>query len=311
MKKLLLAVAVTAAAGSANAVTVYENDGFTYKLNGDLQVQLRRDIGEDESEYVDFDDLELKNYFSYDLNNDMTAFGRVDFDFKDEANGKDNVTPLEEAYVGIRYGVTSFSFGKQNFASDEFGVEEAYEAPLDEDQFDAVGTDGDDTFRVDVELENIYLVSSYELEAEDKGGIEGEFFDIFAFTDIAGLKLGGGYQKHTPLGGDSLDTWGLSAGYDFGIFGLAADYSVTDDGNTDLDTELYNIAATLDVTNTTGVAIGMQNQEQDEADDVTAWYANVTYKFPTQKNVSVFAEIADNDIDDTDLGMLAGMRVKF
>lgn len=39
MKKLLLAVAVSAAASSASAVTVYEGNGFTYKLNGDLQVQ--------------------------------------------------------------------------------------------------------------------------------------------------------------------------------------------------------------------------------------------------------------------------------
>lgn len=311
MKKILLAVAVSVAAGSASAATVYEGNGLTYTVNGDFQIQLRKDIGEDTSEYVDFDDLEIKNLISYDLGGDMAAFGRVDFDFKDQANGDDNVTPLEEAYVGIRYGVTSFSFGKQNFASDEFGVEEAYEAPLDEDRFDGVATDGDDTFRVDVELENVYLVSSYELEAEDKDGITGEFFDIFAFTDIAGLTLGGGYQKHTPLVGDSLDTWGLSAGYDFGIFGLAADYSVTDDGNTDLDTELYNVAATFDVTSTTGIAIGMQNEEEDNADDITAWYANVTYKFPAQKNVSVFAEVADNDVDDTDMGFLAGMRVKF
>jgi len=62
MKKLLLAVAVsTVAAGSVNAATVYEKDGFTYKLNGDFQVQLRKKIGDDTNEYVDFDDLELKN----------------------------------------------------------------------------------------------------------------------------------------------------------------------------------------------------------------------------------------------------------
>lgn len=62
---------------------------------------------------------------------------------------------------------------------------------------------------------------------------------------------------------------------------------------------------------TTGVAIGMQNQELDGSDDVTGWYANVTYKFPTQKNVSVFAEVADTDKDNADMGFLAGMRVKF
>jgi predicted porin len=331
MKKLLLAVAVsTVAAGSVNAATIYEKDGFTYKLNGDFQIQLRKKIGNDKNEYVDFDDLEIKNYVSYELGNNMKAFGRLDLDFKDHANGneedvlvydKDGIIeeaslastdePIEEAYVGIQYGVTSFSFGKQNFASDEFGIEEAYEAPLDEDQFDAEGTDGDDTFRVDVELDNVYLVASYELEAEDKDGITGEYFDLFASTEIAGLELAAAFQRNTPIGRDDKDTWGLSAGYDFGMFGLAADYSVTDDSNTDLETTLYNVAATIDVTSTTGVAIGMQNQEEDNSEDVTAWYANVTYKFPEAKNVSVFAEIADTDEDDTDMGFLAGMRVKF
>lgn len=312
MKKLLLAVAVSSlAAGSAQAITVYEKDGFTYKLNGDFQIQLRREIGDDTSEFVDFDDLELKNFFSYDLSDNMTAFARLDFDFKDHANGKDNVKPIEEAFVGLQYGAVSGSIGKQNFASDEFGVEEAYETPLDEDQFDAVATDGDDTIRVDVELDNVLLVASYEFEAEGKGGIEGEFFDLFAGTEIAGIELAAAYQQHTPIGESSLDTFGLSAGYDFGIAAVAADYSVTDDGNTNLDTALYNLVATFDVTSSTGVAVGIQNQETDGSEDVTGWYANVTYKLPAQKNVSIFGELADTDEDNTDVGYLAGLRVKF
>ena len=47
MKKILLAVAVSSiAAGSASAATIYEKDGFTYKLNGDFQVQMRQAIAE-------------------------------------------------------------------------------------------------------------------------------------------------------------------------------------------------------------------------------------------------------------------------
>ncbi|MGM0774919.1 MAG: porin, partial [Pseudomonadota bacterium] len=119
MKKLLLAVAMSSvAAGSVNAATIYEKDGLTYKLNGDFQVQLRQKIGDDEDLFVDYDDLELKNYISYDLGNDMKAFGRVDVDFKGHANGGTADKPLEEAYVGLQYGAVSGSVGKQNFASD-------------------------------------------------------------------------------------------------------------------------------------------------------------------------------------------------
>ncbi|MFT6470599.1 MAG: hypothetical protein ACJAZ4_001025, partial [Neptuniibacter pectenicola] len=45
-----------------------------------------------------------------------------------------------------------------------------------------------------------------------------------------------------------------------------------------------------------------------------AIYANVVYKFPAQKNVSVFAEITNRDDDagtDYELDVLAGMRIKF
>jgi len=311
MKKLLLAVAVSSVAvGSANAATIYEKDGFTYKLNGDFQIQMRQKVGEDERVKVDYDDLELKNYVSYDVGNDLTAFGRLDFGFKDAADTGENGSNLEEAYVGMKYGVASFSFGKQNFAGDDFGVQEAYEAPLAEDRFDEVKVSGNDTVRVDVELENVYMIATHEMNADDT---DGEYYDLLVGTDIAGLSLVAAYQQAKADGAaESEDTWGVSAGYDFGIAGIAADYSVTDAENGSEPTA-YNVAATFDVASTTGVAVGMQNEDGDVAgvDDVTGWYANVTYKFPEAKNVSVFAEVADTDADDVDMGYLAGLRVKF
>jgi predicted porin len=315
MKKLLLAVAVSSvAAGSANAATIYEKDGFTYKLNGDFQVQLRQDPGQDQHAEVEFDDLELKNYVSYDLGNGLTGFGRLDFGFKDAAEDDGDAGELEEAYVGIKYNVASFSFGKQNFASDEFGVEESYEDVLGEDQFDNVSTDGDDTLRLDVELDAVYLAASYEMEAEGEDSENGEYFDLFASTEFAGLTLGAAYQNATPsIGAEDFDTWGVSASYDFDIASIGADYSVTDETNVQAEQTLLNVVTTFDVASTTGVALGMRNYDEDVTgfEDVTEWYANVTYKFPAAKNVRLFAEIADTDADDADMGYLAGMRVKF
>jgi len=314
MKKLLLAVAVsTVAAGSVNAATVYEKDGFTYKLNGDFQIQFRQATGFDERAEVEYDDMELKNYVAYDLGNDLTAFGRLDVGYKKAAEGSQDASNLEEAYVGLKYGVTSFSFGKQDFAGDEFGIEEAYEVEtIDEDRFDGVETAGDDTIRVDIELENVYIAASHEMDAADQ---DGEYYDLFVATELAGLELAAAYQQSRAAGAaESADTWGVSASYDFGFMNLAADYSSTDED--DFETTQYNLAAVFAVAATTDVALGMGNKEEDDADDITEWYANVTYKFPAAKNVSVFAEIAQSDLedasgDDADMGFLAGMRVKF
>ncbi len=322
MRKLLLAAAVAAASGSAHAATIYENGGFEYKLNGDFQVQLRQKSGDDKNPDIEFDDLELKNYVSYRLNDDMTAFGRVDFGFKDAANDEADADSgdLEEAYVGMAFGGTSISFGKQNTAGDEFGIEEAIETHTDEDRFDAVGaTDGDDVIRIDSQLGNVYLVASYELESEGNDSENGEYVDLFASTEFGGLELAAAYQEWNEADGgndETVDTWGVSAAYDFGIATLAADYSESDsnDDTTDNNADQYNLAAVFAAAETTDIAIGMTETSYDDLvgkEDVTEWYANVTYAFPAHKNVTVFAEIADTDEDNADVGYLAGMRIKF
>ncbi|WP_293267463.1 porin [Neptunomonas sp.] len=308
MKKLILAASIAAiASSSASAATVYEGKGLTYKLKGDFQVQLRQDVGKDQSLDVEFDDLELKNSVVYDLNNGMKAFGQLDFGFKDAAEDKKDGSKLEEAYIGLDFGSVAVSVGKQNFATDEFGVEAAYELRSDADRFEAQGTDGDDTIRVDMTLENAYVSASYEIEAEGESSENGQSFDVFASTKVAGIKMALAYQtmEATPIS-DSKDTWGISAAYDFGVAKLAADFSTTEDV-----ADQYNIAAIMPVDKTTKIAVGMLSIEPESGDDVTEWYANVTYKFPSQKNVSVFAEIADTDEDDVEIGYLAGMRLKF
>ena len=323
-KKLLLAVTMSSVvAGSASAATIYEKDGFTYKLNGDFQIQMRQAIGNDERAEVEYDDLELKNYVSYDLGNDLTAFGRLDFGFKKAAKDNERGSNLEEAYIGLKYNVVSFSFGKQTFASDKFGIEEAYELKtIGGDLFNDAGTDvnGDDTLRIDVELDNVYIVVSHEMDAGDDGEerIDGEYYDAFIATDIADLTLAAAYQLNNPAdSANSRDTYGVSASYDFGFMNLAADYSVIDVNNTDFETKQYNIAAVFGVASTTDVAVGMGNEDSDENgfESITEWYANVTYKFPQARNVSVFAEIANSDLEnngqEVDMGMLAGLHVKF
>ncbi|WP_286896567.1 porin, partial [Marinobacter sp.] len=199
-----------------NAATVYEKDGFTYKLNGDFQIQFRQATGFDERAEVEYDDMELKNYVAYDLGNDLTAFGRLDVGYKKAAEGSQDASNLEEAYVGLKYGVASFSFGKQDFAGDEFGIEEAYEVEtIDEDRFDGVETAGDDTIRVDIELENVYIAASHEMDAADQ---DGEYYDLFVATELAGLELAAAYQQSRAAGAaESADTWGVSASYDFGF----------------------------------------------------------------------------------------------
>lgn len=320
MRKLILAAIVAVASGSASAVTIYEGGGFQYKVNGDIQVQLRQKAGDDNDPDIEFDDLELKNYVSYDLNDSMTAFGRIDFGFKDAAENKQSGSKLEEAYLGMAFGDSSISFGKMDTAGDEFGITEVIEANTDKNRFDAVGaTSGDDVIRLDADFDAIYLIASYELESEGNNSENGEHLDLYAATELSGLELSVAFQKWNEAdnaGDESVDTWGISAAYDFGIATLAVDYSESDSNvdTSENNADQYNLAAKFAATSTTDIAIGMTETSYDallSMDDVTEYYANVTYKFPSYSNVSVFAEISNTDEDKTDMGYLAGMRIKF
>ena len=309
MKKLVLASAIVAAsvAGAANAATIYEKNGLTYKMKGDWQIQLRQDAGDDQNLDVEFDDLEIKNSIAYDLGNGLTAFGQLDFGFKDDAEGKRDGSKLEEAYVGLAYENVALSIGERDFGSDEFGVEAAYENTLSEDGFDSQGTHGNDVVRLDAVFGAVNVIASVELESDGESSADGEVFDLFASTELNNLQLAAAYQtmKATP-DADSVDTWGVSAMYDAGMVEVGADFSAIDDV-----ADQANLIAKVAVNKSTKVAIGATNIEPEVGDDVTEWYANVTYKFPTQKNVSVFAEIADTDEDNVDAGFLTGMRIKF
>lgn len=318
MKKLILASAIAAlAANTATAATIYDNKGLTFKIKGDWQVQLRDNASKTKDAEVEFDDLEIKNSITYDLGNDLTAYGQLDFGFKDAAEDKQAGDDLEEAYLGLKSHGVSVQVGKMDNAADDFGVEQAIEHALKDDVFKKFGTEkGDDVIRLDADFDVVTVALSHELEAGGEDSANGESTEIYIEGGFEAATLGAAFQtlKATPTS-DSVDIWGVSASFDAGIAKIGIDYGVSDQGSSNNDVAMTNLAATFKASKTTKIAVGYYATDYDVANsDEDAYYANVTYKFPAQKNVSVFAEVTNRDDDaDTDyeLDLLAGMRVKF
>ncbi|WP_415881981.1 porin [Neptuniibacter sp. QD34_54] len=318
MKKLILASAIAAiAANTATAATVYENKGLTYKIKGDWQVQLRDNASKTKDTEVEFDDLEIKNTITYDLGNDLQAFGQVDFGFKNEAEGK-NTENLEEAYLGLKAHNVSVAVGKMDKAIDDFAIEGMIEEYTGESIFDATGsTDGDDVIRVDAEFDNVTLAVSHELEADGEGSDDGESTELFVSADLGVVTLGAGYQtlENTNTGDEEdKDLWGVSAQFDAGFAEFVVDYGEAENNlSANSDEEFFHIGASFKASATTKITIGHSELERDGASDKEQTYANVVYKFPAQKNVRLFAEISDVDEDgqDLDMDVLAGIRIKF
>lgn len=302
------------AASSAQALTVVEKDNFKYEIKGDMQIQLRQDPGDDQDLDLEYDDLEIKNKISYELNDSLKAFGGLDFGFKDAADkSNDDEGPhLEEAYIGMNINDFNIFFGKTDSAGDEFGVTASLETIVADDAFDEFGAvDGDDLIGVSGEFADmVSFLATYEIAAEsEKSDENGEFFDIMVGLDINKFGIGAAYQSLEAFGStENTDTWGLQLTFDAGFAEFGADYSVTDDGD-DKDETVWNIAAVVPY-KPFEFGLGFVNLD-DGTDDVVGWYANATYKFPAAKNVRLFAEISDSDEDDVDMGYMVGMRIKF
>lgn len=318
MKKLILATAIAAlAANSASAATIYDNKGLTFKIKGDWQVQLRDNASKSKDAEVEFDDLEIKNSIAYDLGNGLTAYGQLDFGFKDAAEDKQAGDDLEEAYLGMKAHNMSVQVGKMDNAADDFGVEKAIEEALGKDVFHEFGSNkGDDVIRFDADFDVARVAISHELEADGEDSSNNESTEIFVEGGFDAVTLGAAFQtlKETPTS-NSIDIWGVSAEFDAGFAKFGMDYGVSDQGSSNDDVAMTNLVATFKAAKTTKVSVGYMEHDYDAANmDEEAIYGNVTYKFPAQKNVSVFAEITHRDDDaDTDyeLDLLAGMRMKF
>jgi len=305
MKKLILGSAIAAAmtSTSAFALDVYDKGDLKFQIDGDITVQYQQDVGDDKDTDVVYDDLELEFKADYKLTESLTAFGRLDVDWR---SGSGDV---ELAHVGVTAGALSVSLGQHDWGNDDFGVEKALE-------FDGgtafPSTGGDDTIQFAYDGGSYSAVLAYDLDdgtldETDPGVFVGdeEAIDFAITSSFGSVDVGFGYQSFEEDDGKDLDTFGLYAAADVGPVNVGVDFSSNDAG------DAINIAADYSFAkkNRAKVAAGVTLVEPDGGDDVTHWYLNGTYKL--HKNVSLFGEIGDNDEDDSDLGFATGMTLKF
>jgi predicted porin len=296
MKKLVLAsaIAVAAVSGAATAAEVFKKDALTLSVTGELEIQVGQAIGDDEDIEVFYDELELGFGAEYVINNNVTAFGNVVLNFNEQAENGNSDDTLDQAYVGLKTGNFSTSIGRQYFGSDDFGIEKSYSL----DGLDAFGPElGSETIKVEYAAGNYTAVLSHDVEEED-----GEVTDLFATAKVGRFDLGAAYQT-----AETVDAYGLSAATNVGKYNVGVDFSKLDVAG--FDTSLTNLAVGFPVAAKTEAAVGAIYADLEGSNDVTQWYVNATHKL--NSNVSVFGELNDNDIDNSDLGFLTGMKVLF
>ncbi len=309
MNKIIFAVAILSltTAFSTSAANLIEKDGFTYEMDGDIQIQLQKDNGKDKHLYVNYDSLEFDNKVLYKLNDDLTAYGRVKFDFSDAANGDEeqNSAEIKDAMVGFKYINTSLSVGKQDYATDEFGIAEDYEMDSEDVAFDE--TDGNNVILVNIDLGSVEILLSTDLQAEGEDNEGEQSYDAFVSYDIADLELAAAYQnREAEVDGDTINSYGVSASYDAGFAVFAADYSESQD-----IMKVYNFVTMFNITDDTEIVLGYVKNKFESDDDVNEWYTNVTYELPQFNSVKLFAEVSNTDADDAEMAYVLGTELEF
>ncbi len=227
MKKLTLAAAIAfaTASGAANAVTVVEKDGFKFKIDGDIQIQLRKDVGANQDTGIDFDDSEIKNKVTYDLGNGLTAFAEAHFDTKKAAT--------EETFVGLEAENFNVTLGNTNYATDDFATEGSIEGAGSVNAFDNEFGNGVDGDIIRLDFSAGALTGAISHDVDETSTTDPTSTDIFLSVELGPVAVGAAHQNHKANDtADDVSSSGFSVSFNAGDIGIALDSSKTGSGAT-------------------------------------------------------------------------------
>lgn len=268
MKKTLVALAVTAFAASASAVTVYDAEGTKVQIDGSLRLVLEQ--ASSKTKYANGKTAKNKNAHSqlrnagsrfgvrvnHDLGNDFYALGRLEIRF-DKNNSDDQFGDLyaKRAYVGLgskQYG--EVTFGRQLTIADDYGQTDDYEYGIVPSY---IATSGNQVIRYDYKgIEGLQIGANYNFA--EKRNARGEVL-VNELKNAYGL----GAVYETQLGGNTFNVEGgigrsnyatgtnhkhyqdgyeLALGYAIGDFKLVSDFGYKYEKNGAARTKAFFVA---------------------------------------------------------------------
>ncbi|KHT40417.1 membrane protein [Vibrio sinaloensis] len=324
MKKTLVALSVLMAATSAQAIELYNQDGATVNMGGDIEVRYKKDKADGSEFKQEIDDSDLNFDIRYAVNDSLSVGGYWeinDLSTKDGKGGDAYVSFISADYGTVKVGKTCTQLDDSGIGSDfAFGISSFIN---DSEVFCS-----DEIVRYDLDKGNFY--GGFAL-AQDKNGntnlnddstyFDGKIGYRVADFDFTGFYGSGEVDKTVGATTTKVDekAWSLQAKFS-GVENLelaAAFYNLDVEGET-VDT--IAVAATYAL-ETVELAAGFSNSKVKDADDFNAWYVNAAY--PLAPNTKVYAEVGgDNgetnvgtdaapEFKDTEVGMVVGIKASF
>ncbi|MGD8170195.1 porin [Vibrio sp. TRT 21S02] len=342
MKKTLVALAVLAA-GSAQAVELYNQDGATVNMGGDIEVRYVQSTDKGSEFKQEIDDSDLNFDIRYAVNDSFSIGGYWelnDLATKDGSGGDAYVSFISTDLGTLKVGKTATQLDDAGIGSDFlFGVQSHVET---------ADFSGDEVIRYDLDKGDYYVGLAYMQDRNGgnglgkdgslidlKAGVRVADLDISVFYGIADLSGVGTKETDVLFGAVDQETGqpivvsgvvnevvnydakqsisALQASYG-GIENLnlevgyyRADLEVAGAADQDADTFAFAADYTLDkVTFAGGVSTTDYSFDKE---DHTDWFVNTGYSLAP--NTTVYAEVGGNDKEESETGFGVGIKASF
>lgn len=319
MKKTLVALSVLAAStGSVQAFEVYNQDGVTVGLHGDIEVVYKNAL--DSSSYQqEIQDADFGFDVRYAINDEVSFGGYWEFDGASGGvtSGQSTSAEVGDTYVAFytqSYG--SVKIGRTCSALDDAGIGSDYQFGINTFFSGDEAYCGDEMVRYDLDTESFYMTAAF---VQDKNGSESidddgshadlklgyrvADFDFTAFVGNSDLDSGSS-EMLTALEARfaGIEDVNLSAGF----YSLDKERKVLED----MKTNTVALAADYTMADWLFAAgYSFSSDDTDGSDDVQTWYVNGGYALAP--NTTAYAEVGGNDVKDSEIGLAVGVKASF
>jgi predicted porin len=338
MKKTLVALSVIMAATSAQAIELYNQDGASVNMGGDIEVRYKKDTAKDSEFKQEIDDSDLNFDIRYAINDNFSVGGYWelnDLATKDGSGGDAYVSFISADMGTLKIGKTATQLDDAGIGSDYlFGVQSF---------IDSADFSGKEVVRYDLDKGQFYfgLAVMQDKHNEQSIGEDGSYFDMKVGARVADFDLSAfyGMAKHrvetttttqtAPVGGGALvetktttkadddqsiaalqatfsgvENLNLEAGY------YRTDFEDNKAGGTDSDTSTFAFAAdyTMDKVTFAG-GVSSTDYSEKAKKDHTDWFVNAGYALAP--NTTAYVEVGGNDKKDSETGFGVGIKSSF
>ncbi|MDP2570845.1 porin [Vibrio penaeicida] len=319
MKKTLVALAVMAVAGSANAgIELYNKDGVTVNLKGDMEVRYKKAKTDGAELQQEIDDADFGFDTRYAVN-DATQVGFY-WEFSaidgDKAEGK---AGYGDAYVGFYNDqLGTLKVGKLATQLDDAGVGSDYLFGVTS-FVDATDVSGDEAIRYDLDKGAFYFGFGLMQDKHNNKGLgeDGSLVDLKLGYRVADFDFTGFFGQAKFKGHATKDKQSLAA--------LEARYSGID--NVGLEAGYYSVSSTplagdKSTDNSFAVAadysmdawkfaggFSITQYDADGKDDLNTWFVNAGYGIAP--STTAYVEIGGDNADSSEVGYGVGIKASF